>query len=343
MHSWPHTFKMVIGVAAAALVLGSTRPCEAHAQQPGGADGFGIRREHVTFENGGVRLAATILLPHDTAPAPAVVLVHGSGSSTRENPWTSAYAEALARRGIVVLHPDKRGSGDSGGDWRSASFPELAGDATAAVRVLRSRAEVDSARVGVIGFSQGGYVVPIVAAEDSDARFVVVISGATTPLLDQVLGEIALEAERREAPLDSLELALLQEVYERLGTFAATRQGWTELQEFTTRARRRSDRLAHALRTIPPDSAHWVYGWAGTVGAFDPMPYWRRVRQPVLLVYGGRDTQLRPRRSIDRMWDAVGPDAENFTIVLLQGNGHALFRDDMTEMLAQWITDGGTR
>jgi pimeloyl-ACP methyl ester carboxylesterase len=324
----------------ALLVLASS---SLQAQPPALVDSIDIRREPVRFANGDVMLAATLLVPAVERPAPAVVIVHGSGASPRTNPWTSAYAEALARRGIVVLHPDKRGSGESGGDWRTASFEDLARDVAAAVRLLRQRADVDSARVAIVGFSQGGYVVPIVAAEVPEARLAVVISGGTMPLLDQVLDEIRLEAARREAPLDSAELAELRSVYDRLAAFAATRQGWKALQDAATRARGSSERLSHALRTLPGDSTHWVFSWIRHTGNFDPIPYWRRVRQPVLMVYGGRDTQLRPRASIERLWNAVGADAENYSIVLLQGNGHALFRDDVTAMLAEWIFDGGAR
>lgn len=170
---------------------------------------------------------------------------------------------------------------------------------------------------------------------------VAVVSGGTQPLLDQVLDEIALEAERRKAPLDSAERLVLRDVYERFGRYATTREGWSELQRAAEVARGRSDRLAHALRTLPGDSTHWVYSWIGDIGTYDPMAYWRRVKQPVLMIYGGRDTQLRPRESIERLWEAVGSDAANFSIILLQGNGHALHRDDVIAMLAEWITNGG--
>lgn len=331
-----------IGGGVAALVFAAAAsPLPAGAQDvaPDGA----VRRDSVTFTNGGVTLAATILHPADRRPAPAVVLVHGSGTSGRDNAWTSAYAEALVRRGIIVLHPDKRGSGSSHGDWRTASFEELAGDAAAAVRLLRALPMVDTARIAVIGFSQGGYVVPIVAAEHGEVKLVAVISGGTQPFLDQILDEITLEADRRDTPLDSAERATLAGVYLASQRFAETRHGWIALQKAVAAARERSEPLRYALRTMPADSTHWVFSWIARVGAFDPMPYWKRVRQPMLMVYGGRDPQIRTRASIERLWEEIGADAENVSIILLQGNGHAIFRDDLSAMLAEWIIQGGAR
>jgi pimeloyl-ACP methyl ester carboxylesterase len=343
MHPAPRSITDPLHAALVILALSGMAIDEVRAQPPSRPDSIEVRRDTVRFANGDVTLAATVLVPSVERPAPAVVIVHGSGASTRANPWTTAYAEALARRGIIVLHPDKRGSGESGGDWRTASFADLAGDAAAGVRLLRKRADVDSARVAIIGFSQGGYVVPIAAAEYPEVRLAAVISGGTMPLMDQVLDEIVLEAERREAPLDSAEMGELRAVYERFAAFAATRQGWKELQDAAARARARSERLAHALRTLPADSAHWVFSWIHRTGNFDPIPSWRRVRQPVLMIYGGQDTQLNPRASIERLWNAIGADAENFSIVLHQGNGHALFREDVIAMLVEWISSGGAR
>ena len=303
-------------------------------------DSIVIRREAVRIA-ASVPLAATLLIPQVSVPAPAVVIVHGSGSSDRTNAWTSAYAEDLARSGVVVLYPDKRGSGESGGDWRTATFEELASDAAAAVSLLRARPEVDSSRVGALGFSQGGYVVPILASENERVAFAAVISGGTLSLMSQVLGEIEMEAEERGAPLDSAERVILRGIYERLWEFAQNRTGWASLQAEAEQARGQSSRLDHALRTLPTDSTHWAVDWIARTGDFDPLPHWRRVRQPVMMIYGGRDTQLRPQRSIERLWETVGADAANFSVLLFQGNGHALHRQDVIAMLAAWMEFGG--
>lgn len=126
--------------------------------------------ENISYSSRGVPLAASLILPTGTGPFPGVVLVHGSGSSDRSNPWTSAYADALVERGIAVLHPDKRGSGESGGDWRDATFEELAQDALAGLALLDGHPALDSSRVGFVGFSQGGYIVPLAALLEDAKR-----------------------------------------------------------------------------------------------------------------------------------------------------------------------------
>lgn len=134
--------------------------------------------EDVSFENGEHELAGMLMLPVGEAPFPAAVFIHGSGTSHRDNPWYLSVAEELLANGIAVLIPDKRGSENSGGDWRDTSFEELATDTEAAFDFLTQVAGVDSNRVGLIGFSQGGWIAPIVASNEPSVAFVVSMSGA---------------------------------------------------------------------------------------------------------------------------------------------------------------------
>src|SRR5206468_1660261 len=79
--------------------------------------------------------------------------------------------------GLVALAFDKRGSGESQGDWTDASLDDLAGDATAAMAFLAARPEVDPARIGVWGVSQAGWVVPLLAGRAQRPAFSIVVTG----------------------------------------------------------------------------------------------------------------------------------------------------------------------
>jgi pimeloyl-ACP methyl ester carboxylesterase len=314
--------------ATASLALGTT----ASSQAPG----VSTVDTNVTYHSQGIELSATISLPRTSARVPGVVIVHGSGPSTRQNEWTAAWTKALTSQGIAVLHPDKRGSGSSKGDWRTASLEDLAADASAAVRVLRAANGVDSSRVGVIGFSQGGKVVAILAADDSLARFAGVISSSTNTFREQLVDEIVSEARQRSQPLDSTELAKLSDVYEH--AFAVARDGgWNAFQRTASDARAYSPRLAFALRTLPPDSAHWSVGFIRAVGDFNPMTYWKRARVPAFFLLGGRDTQVDVPRTIETLWAGVGQGNPLFSMLVLQGSGHAIFRDDALAFVSQWV------
>ena len=147
-----------------------------------------IRQTDITFTSEGVILAGTLIFPSD--PQAAIVLVHGSGQEKR----MTRFAERLAAHGITVLTYDKRGVGASGGTYAgpevgtnnvdSINLSLLAKDASAAVNKLHELA-VDLP-VGLVGFSQAGWVIPIAATLNPSVDFMVVFSGPTITSLEQL-------------------------------------------------------------------------------------------------------------------------------------------------------------
>jgi len=124
-----------------------------------------------------IDLAGMLFAPGSGGPFPAVVVIQGSGTSRRDNGWYLSLAHYLQDRGVAVLLPDKRGSEQSEGNWREASFGDLATDTLAAVRFLRSQKQVPVSEIGIVGMSQGGWIAPIVAVESPDVAFVVDVVG----------------------------------------------------------------------------------------------------------------------------------------------------------------------
>ena len=147
-----------------------------------------ITRTDITFTSEGVILAGTLFSP--TRPQAALVLVHGSGQEKRMN----RFAEQVARRGFSVLTYDKRGVGASGGLYAgpevgtnnvdSTNLTLLAKDASAAANKLQ---ELDQdLPIGLIGFSQAGWIIPMAAILNPSVAYMVLFSGPTITSLEQL-------------------------------------------------------------------------------------------------------------------------------------------------------------
>ena len=135
--------------------------------------GAPIQEKVVSLSNGNVTLAGSLFLPGGTGSHPAVVLFHGSGQQLRDESMARWFAE----QGVAALAYDKRGVGESSGDFRQVPFIDLAGDGLAAVAFLKARSEIDPRRIGVWGLSQGGWLGPLAASQSRDVAFVIAVSG----------------------------------------------------------------------------------------------------------------------------------------------------------------------
>lgn len=154
-----------------------------------GPDLANLDYEEIQFNNRDLRLAGMLFVPEGEGPFPVAVIIHGSGTSRRNNPWYLSVTQHLQENGVAVLLPDKRGSEKSEGSWVGADFHELAGDTLAAVEFVRAHERFAESRVGLIGMSQGGWIASIAAAEDHDIAFVVSMSGSTVTTDEQLLHE----------------------------------------------------------------------------------------------------------------------------------------------------------
>ncbi len=144
--------------------------------------GAAITQEDVWVKSGEVRLRGTLYKPQGEGPFPAAIIVHGSAPSSRSQ--LGFHVRLAIDSGLAVLAYDKRGCGESSGEFepftvaRSASiFSELADDATAAARWLRSRPEIDPKRVGLIGGSQAGWIMPLAGEREPWIAFIAATAG----------------------------------------------------------------------------------------------------------------------------------------------------------------------
>jgi uncharacterized protein len=257
------------------------------------------RREDVRFSNGAVHLAGTLITPTTTqGPHAAVILVHASGAEDRE--YLLPFARFLIRHGIAVLGYDKRGVGASTGDWNTASFDDLAGDVVAAFEYLKSRNDIRRAEIGMLGWSQAGWVMPLAAMRAKDMAFLISISGAgvsgAETTIDQARNEMAANGMRPQMVDQIVELMTLQYNYLRTG------QGWDQyLAARETIAARMGGNPPPAFPATRDDP---YLQFIRPLIVHDPAPSIRRLQLPVLALFGELDNNILPEKN-RAAWDAA--------------------------------------
>lgn len=343
----PGRHRQVITAVAAGLALfagcGDAPPPELTIV-PDYRDNPVIETTDLIYENGDVTVAASLLVPRNEQPELAAVLLPGSGFTTRDNRWAGMMAQLLANFGVAVLFPDKRGAGESTGEIAASDFTDLADDAIAGVRTLKEREDLGlgSARIGLIGLSQGGRVAPLAAVRAPDAvEFVINVSGGATD---------GLESLRHERPNTYSEMGIEDEwlrhftrcdvIVDRVLT---TGEGQEDYLECIT-VFEGGPYEEFASRIYPTDPDDWRLRWFPKVVAYAPMEYWPEVRQPVFIAYGKQDEQdnVPVMRSTDLLRRAFErADKHNYRIEIYPGVGHALWRheDGRYEFDAGFVAD----
>lgn len=185
--------------------------------------------EAVTFEAAGEGFAehvvpGTLVRPTTPGRHPALVLMAGSGPTDRDwnnpllpgkNGSAKLLAEALAKRGVIVLRFDKASVGENKAKLEGATFDIYREEGRAALAFLRARADVAPDRIYLAGHSEGGMHATRVAVEEGTAiggLLLLSASGRTMSAL--VLSQ--LEAQLRTALPDraDAELAAIKTAFE---------------------------------------------------------------------------------------------------------------------------------
>ncbi|MEV4290836.1 alpha/beta fold hydrolase [Nonomuraea bangladeshensis] len=120
-----------------------------------------VTRVAIPYE--GTTLPAYFSAAPGDGPRPVVVLVNGL-DSTKEHMYSSSHWEELAARGISCLMLDQPGTGEALRLQGLTARIDAEAWAAAAVDWLETRPDVDRSRIGITGWSLGGYYAPRAAA-----------------------------------------------------------------------------------------------------------------------------------------------------------------------------------
>ncbi|HSM36204.1 MAG TPA: alpha/beta hydrolase [Longimicrobiales bacterium] len=296
----------------------------------------------------GTELLGRLLLPDCDGPHPAIVMVHGSGPANR---YGGVFHTFLLQRGVAVLAYDKRGYTPDADAWREPDFAAMSDDAAAAVEFAAALPEVDAARVGLWGSSQGGWTVPPAAIAAPHTSYMILRAGATLPGPVTVIHEQRQEV--RAAGVEGLDLDHAMDLREHIYRLAA---GGAPIAAADSAVAPYVGE--HWYRTAFGDgpisevwSAEW-WGWAQRNLAFGSTDAVARFGGPVLWFLGERDeaVPLVPTRAaLERAFArspggdqrvVVVPDAPH-SFMIPSENGPPRYAEGVFGGMEDWLAERG--
>ena len=299
-----------------------------------------------------VRLAGTLYLPEGNPPFPVTVIVHGSERGHRANRGYQSWVERFRQAGLGVFVWDKRGVGESGGSYMEA--PDLhipARDVADWVALLATRQDVDPDRLGVMGWSQGGWIGPLAASRSGGIKYVVSISGpGVSPLRQNIYDKtnrLRLEGVTpAQASAGSLAVRLTM-------TYLATGEN-RDSAETAWEAVSGEQWFEESYRGIPMldrESALSDERFQQFVvhNRYQPFPVLASLDVPLLAVFGSADRIVPVAASIRAFRTAFEQSGNpGLTVRVFEGadhgigiraNGQRALAPDYVETVLQWINE----
>ncbi len=262
-------------------------------------------------------LPGTLTLPKGEGPFPAVILVHGSGPSNRDEAIQSLtpfrdIAEGLAACGVAVYRFDKRTyvyGNELAGKKDVSLEDEYLEDAVNAVQLLARQDRIDPDRIFVLGHSLGGNAVPAAARELEKAPV-------------KACGFIMMAASPR--PLDVLMREQYDFLYSLMPEITAEQQAEKDAMFAELDKLRDPDALAEEDMVAGVYSAYWKW-----LADYDILQAAKDITRPVLLLQGEEDYQVTLEDF--GIWkDALG-EKENWQMISYPGLTHVFTAGRKTE------------
>lgn len=286
-----------------------------------------VLTKEITFDNDGIRLSGTVFIPNDVDhPVPALVALHGSGDPSRDTITFEHLTERLPQMGMAVLVFDRRGGGDSEGDFQSADYYDLASDAISGMEKIADLEEIDPDRIGFWGISQGGWVGPLAATMTEKAAFCISVVGPGVTPSEQMVYTTKKILKNEGFSKDEIEEAVQTRTL--IDEYFRGNVEHSELQQEMERVKNEEWYESAYLPSngeIPEDitDTKWIHEFD-----YDPVPALKELETPTLYIYGDDDDFVPVAKSIEIMRENLTDD-QPVSWYIINGAKHVINRESV--------------
>ena len=297
-------------------------------------------QEEVRFPNpkGGNTLSGTLTLPSDGKTKKIVILITGSGPQNR-NEEIKQYnhrpflvlSDWLTRNGIGVLRYDDRGVAKSTGNFNTATTADFADDAEAAVNFIKSRPDLKSLSIGLLGHSEGGMIAPVIASRNKSVKFIVLLAGPGIPITELMVRQNEDQLRLMAAP-DSVIMRANETntlIYKVVTNNPSLSAAVLKLKLDSTLHKKYATDPENAISKVSDDkqianiSEAVVQPWFRYFLGFRPADYLLKVQCPVLALNGMLDKQVSATPNLSAIKAALTKGGnKRFEIAPMPGLNH---------------------
>ena len=308
--------------------------------------------QDITFENNkaGISLAGTLSLPSKEGVFPVVILISGSGPQNRDEELLGhkpflVLSDFLTRNGIAVLRYDDRGTALSKGDFKTATSADFATDVESAIAYLKTRKEINTKNIGLIGHSEGGLIAPMVASKSKDVAFIVLLAGTGIQGDRLLLLQQKLIGKASGISDDDLQKSKLtnRKVFDIVNKSSNLEKLNLDLTNYIKQT------LKDNLNTGKPvgmsddefvnlQVKQIANPWMQYFIKYNPAPTLEMVKCPVLAINGEKDLQVPPKENLEAIKSALSKGGNKKVTTKVLPNLNHLFQECKTGSPDEYAT-----
>jgi pimeloyl-ACP methyl ester carboxylesterase len=315
---------------------------------------YPYKEEEVAYTNkkAKITLAGTLTLPRSERKVPAALLISSSGMQDRDESMFGhrpflVLADYLTRRGIAVLRVDDRGMGGSGGSMASffeSTSKDFADDVLCGVEYLKTRKEIDSKQIGLIGHSEGGIIAPMVAVQSSDIAFIVLMGGTGLNGEETLLlqNELVLKTVGASDEAIATQLSSLKRTFDILKNEKNNATATNEIRKvmkdsLSKMSEEEQEVLGASEGILELHIKMMVSPWFRFFLSYHPQTTLMKVKCPVLALIGEKDVQVAPKEHLGAIEKALRDGGNKHYVVKELPDLNHLFQTAQTGSLAEYL------
>lgn len=272
-------------------------------QEPKGP--FNYKIEEITFTNDidSISLAGTLTYPKTGSNFPSAILISGSGPQDRNSTFMNhkpflVIADYLTKKGVAVLRVDDRGVGESSGNYNETDLTGFVNDTKSAFEFLKTHSKIDPSKIGLIGHSLGGVIAPIIASENKDISFIVLLAGSG------IQGDrlMLLQKEKVERKMGVPESAIVQGRKNIKGAYDIILNSESDKIQLQKELKNYFKNVFGAMlpkNQIQTISEQLSIPWLIEFIKFDPKTSLSKTECPVLALNGANDLQVPSKKNLE--------------------------------------------
>ncbi len=282
---------------------------------------YAYNSDSIYFTNSdGIKLAGTLTYPKSEdikKKYTSILLINGLGKHDRDETMYGhkpflVLADFFTKKGYAVLRVDDRGVAESGGNFDEATTKDFTNDMIAAYQFLKSKSFVDTNKIGLLGFNEGGLIASNIAAKEKNIRFLILLStpGLTgkeillTQTVDiQEKSGIPDEVIKRDIKINKKILNIIETKKDSAKAYKKLKKLYSDFRE--TLPPEDLVKKKYSVQSFKNQLKFMLSPWFGYYLTYNPKVTFKKIRTSVLVIFGGKDVQVNPEKNERAIKDAL--------------------------------------